>query len=70
MPKQKRETREGSHTSIYETTKFMLCFPDVFQQIMTGIVATEVFEVELSRLCKKHTLKLHRPLSRKQLFHH
>ena len=59
MPKQTHETREeeGSHTCIYETTKFMLCFPEVFQQIMTGIVVTEVFEVELTRLCKKTYLK-------------
>ena len=73
MPKQTHETcreQEGSHTCISETTKFMLCFPEVFQQIMTEIVATEVFEVELSRLCKKHTLKLRRPLSRKKLFQH
>ena len=73
MPKQTHETcreQEGSHTCIYETTKFMLCFPEVFQQIMTEIVATEVFEVELSRLCKRHTLKLRRPLSRKKLFQH
>ena len=26
---------------IHETTKFMLCFPEVFQQTMTWIVATE-----------------------------
>ena len=48
----------------------MLSFPEVFQQIITGIVATELFEVELSRLCKKHTLKLRTPQSRKKLFHH
>ena len=31
--------REGSNTCIHETTKYMLCFPEMFQQIMTGIVA-------------------------------
>ena len=43
MPKKTRETniegREGSNTCVHETNKFMLCFPEVFQQIMTAIVA-------------------------------
>ena len=28
---------EGSNTCIHETTKFMLCFPEVFQQIMVKL---------------------------------
>ena len=43
MPKKTRETniegREGSNTCVLETNKFMLCFLEVFQQIMTPIVA-------------------------------
>ena len=30
---------EGSNMCIHETTKSMLCFLEVFHQIMTGIVA-------------------------------
>ena len=41
MPKQTHETNiEGSETCIRETTQIILCFPEVFQQIMTGIVAS------------------------------
>ena len=44
MPKQTRETNiegiegEGINACIHETNKFMLCFPEAFQQLMTGIV--------------------------------
>ena len=41
MPKQTHETNiEGSETCIRETTQIILCFAEVFQQIMTGIVAS------------------------------
>ena len=41
MPKQTHETNiEGSKTCIRETTQIIFCFPEVFQQIMTGIVAS------------------------------
>ena len=39
MPKQTRETNtegiegEGTNACIHETNKFMLCFPEVFQQL-------------------------------------
>ena len=44
MPKQTRETNiegiEGEviNACIHKTNNFMLCFPEVFQQLMTGIV--------------------------------
>ena len=41
MPKQTHETNiGGSETCIGETTQIILCFPEVFQQNMTGIVAS------------------------------
>ena len=47
MPKQTphvkpilREEKGSSRTGIRETAKFMLCFPKVFQQIITGIVVS------------------------------
>ena len=43
VPKQTPETtlreQEGHNTCIHEMTKFMLCFLEVFQQVMIGIVA-------------------------------
>ena len=47
MPRKrvKPTLREGerNNTSIPETTKFMLGFPEVFQQIVTGIVALSMY---------------------------
>ena len=41
MPKQTHETNtEGSEICIRETTQIILCFPEVFQQIITEIVAS------------------------------
>ena len=41
MPKQTHKTNiEGSETCIRETTQIILYFLEVFQQIMTGIVAS------------------------------
>ena len=43
VPKQMPETtlreQEGHNTCLHEMTKFMLCFLEVFQHIMIGIVA-------------------------------
>ena len=45
VPKQTPETnrreQEGQNTRIHEMTKFMLCFLEVFQQVMIGTVATQ-----------------------------
>ena len=52
MPKQTRETNtegiegEGINACIHETNKFMLCFPEVFQQLMTdGVLKTITFGI-------------------------